>query len=227
MKTFIFAPVLLLFAITTSWVAAERDKNGLDLDKIAVRLILDAKVNGNGNSNFITDNGNAHGKNNGDARNGKGNADGKSNNENGKNFSHDAICTDEEQNILSRAFLNVLPEMSKRQLRAQRSTATSSCRILCRGFAPGHCFLVYSWCAPRLAERDLVATMGGEVESQPRLLQNKVSIAASQKCGRMKKSIEDEIDAILSKDFDLVSEQCMNLLDMGYKIACVYMEDED
>ena len=78
MKTFIFAPVLLLFAITTSWVAAERDENGLDLEKIAVRLILDDKVNGNGKSNFVTDNWNAHGKNNG---NGKGTAHGKSNNE--------------------------------------------------------------------------------------------------------------------------------------------------
>ena len=228
MKTFICAPVLLLlFAITTSWVAAERDENGLDLDKIAVRLILDAKVNNTGNSNFVTNNGNAHGKNKGDDRNGKGNAYGKSNNENGKSFSHEAVCTEEEGNILAKAFINVLPEMSKRQLRVERSTLNYSCRNLCMGWAPGHCIVAYPWCRPRLAKRDLATTMGGEVEPQPRLLQNNVSITASKKCGRMKKLIEDKIDAILSQDLDLVSQQCINLLDMGYKIACVYVEDED
>ena len=233
MKTFIFAHLFLLFAVSTStsWVAAERDENGLDLDKIAVRLILDSKVNGNGNSNsnIISDNGNAYGKNNSDIRNGKGNANGKSNNENGKFSSDNAVCTDAEHVILARALIDVFPDMSKRQLRAGRNTQISiySCQRLCAGWPRSQCFVVYPQCIPRLGGRDLASTMDGEVEPQPRLLQNHVSITASKKCGRMKKSIEDEIDAILSQDFDLVSDQCKNLLAMGYKIACVYVEDED
>ena len=79
---------------------------------------------------------------------------------------------------------------------------------------------------PRCDGRYLAST-NDEAGSPPRLLENNVSIAVSNKCGRMKKSIEKEIDTILSQELGLVSEPCMNLIRVGYSIACAYMEDDD
>ena len=230
MKT-VFTPILLLVAVATSRAFAQRDENGFDLDKIAVRVILDGKGGGNGKES-AQDKSNIHGYTNGkDNGDNKGKGFGKANNNgaingngNGKSASGNAFCTDAEHDTLAAAFVNVIHDMDQRQLRAGRNAQYSrqSCRTLCSGFVRSHCYLVFPRCDGRY-----LASTNDEAGSPPRLLENNVSIAVSNKCGRMKKSIEKEIDTILSQELGLVSEPCMNLLGMGYSVSCAYMEDDD
>jgi len=181
----------LLFALTLSTlvplVTAEYDENGLDLDQIAVRILLKES----------------------------------------KKHDPNAVCTEEETSILGKLLSNILIKEHDRNLRVGREQRMSySCRKLCRNWSSdSHCIVAYPWCAYSrdLAEKHLEA----EVEQhEPRLLGNKKhSIAANNKCGKMKKAIEDEIDTILSDFPAWVSVQCMNLLDKGYKIGCGIIEE--
>ena len=216
-----FTSLLILLAVTASWVFAEYDKNGLDLDKIAVRIILNdngddddiSDVNGKGNSiKDVSGNGDSGATGDKDT-----NAHLKSYS-NGLNTAERAFCTDEEHDILSDTFVNtLLLEASKHQLRQGRKAL--NCFLLCKGFYYGTCKYVYSSCSPR---RDLVS-MDEEAGPQPRLLDSNVSIAAANKCTSMKESIDEQIDEILSSGSAVVSKPCTNLLGLSYRIECLHM----
>ena len=190
MKNFL---TFLLLSLTVSWISAEIDENGLDLESIAVRILL------NKGKEPKAQDGPAH-------------------------------CTETDYAILSESFADVL---LTRRLRTGRELAWPvECNNLCKGYPKTQCFIVHRQCKARrtLFEDDAQPEDSHEDDQDEfedhRFLENKISIAASNKCGSMKKVLEEKISVIREKLPILVSEPCMNLVDMDYRVACAIIGTE-
>jgi hypothetical protein len=188
MKNFL---TFLLLSLTVSWISAEIDENGLDLETIAVRILL------NKGKEPKAKDGPAH-------------------------------CTDTDYAILSESFADVL---LSRRLRTGRELAWPvECDNLCKGYPRTQCFIVHKQCKVRrtLLEVDeqLEDSHAEDQDEDHRFLENTVSIAASNKCGGMKRKLEAKISVIRESLPSQVSEPCMNLVNMDYRVACAIIGTE-
>jgi len=129
-----------------------------------------------------------------------------------------AFCSEKDSLILEEEFLAILhfDDNTRRSLRANRELV--NCATACRGFPPGMCYLVYRKCVGW--RRDLES----ETEHEERELTNDVSIATSEKCGNLKKPIEQRMEAIRKRAATVVSDECQNLLKMKYQVGCTIVE---